>query len=180
MKRFVIFIGLIISASVLFAQGNDENKTQSRKEKRRIEAEKLFQLTKEMLDNKDFVLETDFLQDRHGYRVPVVSNINFVAVDSTEAIIQIGSNWRIGANGVGGVTAKGQITKWELKENDKSKTFTLRINVMTPIGIYDLFFDIGASGQSTALLTGLSSGSLTFDGNLVPHAKSSIYVGRSL
>ena len=39
-----------------------------------------------MLDNKDFVLESDFLQDRYGNRILVNSTINFVAVDSTDAI----------------------------------------------------------------------------------------------
>ena len=180
MKRLVIIFTLIISASFLFGQENDKNATLTKKEKRKAELEKNFELTKQMLENKDFVLETNFLQDRYGFRVPVVSMINFVSVDSTQAVIQIGSNSRIGPNGVGGVTAKGDITKWELTENPKNKTFTLRMNVMTSIGIYDLFFDIGASGQSSALLTGLSAGRLTFDGNLVPHSKSSIYVGRSL
>lgn len=180
MKRFVFFFALIISSSFLFAGENGENSTQTKKEKRKAELEKNFQLTKQMIDNKDFVLESDFLQDRYGYRIPVVSMINFVSVDSTKATIQIGSNWGVGPNGVGGVTAKGEITKWELTENDKSKSFTLRINVMTSIGIYDLFFNIGASGQSTARLTGLRSGQLTFDGNIVPHEKSSVFVGRSL
>lgn len=180
MKRLVLLFALVISASFLFAQVNNENSGLSRKEKRKAEIEKNFQLTRQMLENKNFVLETNWLQDRYGFRVPVVSMINFVSVDSTKAIIQIGSNSRIGPNGVGGVTARGDITKWELNENEKNKTFTLRINVMTPIGIYDLFFDIGASGQSTALLTGLSSGRLTFDGNLVPHSKASVYVGRSI
>lgn len=180
MKRLVLIFALIISTSFLFGQVNDENSALTKKDKRKAELEKNYELTRQMLENKDFVLETNFLQDRYGFRVPVVSMINFVAVDSTQAVIQIGSNSRIGPNGVGGVTAKGNITKWELTENPKNKTFTLRMNVMTSIGIYDLFFDISASGQSSALLTGLSSGRLTFDGNLVPHAKSSIYVGRSL
>jgi hypothetical protein len=180
MKRLVIFIVFIISTGFLFAQGNDENSTLSRKEKRKAEAEKQFELTKQMLENKSFVLESYYLQDRYGNRIPVMSDINFVAIDSTEAIIQIGSNWRIGPNGVGGVTAKGQITKWELSENEKNQTFTLRMNVMTPIGFYDLMFSILGSGKGTALLTGLRSGRLTFDGDLVPWSDSSIYVGRSL
>lgn len=180
MKKLAFFFGLIVSASLLFAQGKDESSELTKKEKREAEIEKHFQLTKQMLENKDFVLESDFLQDRYGYRVPVVSTINFVAVDSTEAIIQIGSNSRVGPNGVGGITARGPVTKWELTVNEKNKTFTLRINVMTAIGIYDLFFSIGASGQGTAMLTGLRSGRLTFDGNLVPWSESSIYVGRSL
>ena len=51
---------------------------------------------------------------------------------------------------------------------------------MTPIGIYDLFMDVSASGRSTALLTGLSAGRLKFDGDLVTNEQSGIYVGRSL
>lgn len=180
MKRLAFFFGFIISAHVIFAQGNDENSALTRKEKRKAELEKHFELTKQMIDKKSFVLESDFLQDRYGNRVQVMSDINFIAVDSTEATIQIGSNWRIGPNGVGGITAKGRITDWKLSENEKNKTFTLRMNVMTPIGIYDLFFSISPSGKGTALLTGLRSGSLTFDGNLVPWADSSIYVGHTL
>jgi len=180
MKRLILFFGLIISASILFAQGNDENATLTKKEKRNAELEKEFQLTKSMLENKDFVLETDYLQDRYGNRVLVNSTINFVAVDSTEAIIQIGSNFRIGPNGVGGVTAKGKITKWELTENQKSKAFTLSMNVMTTIGIYDLVINIGASGRGSATLTGMRSGRLTFDGNLVPWEESSVFVGQHL
>jgi len=180
MKRFVVFIALIISACILFAQGNDENAVPTKKEKRNAELEKDFQLTKSMLENKDFVLETNFLQDRYGYRIPVNSTINFVSVDSTEAIIQIGSNFRIGPNGVGGVTAKGRINKWELTVDQKHKAFTLRMNVMTTIGIYDLFINIAASGRGTATLTGMTSGRLTFDGDLVPLEKSSVFVGQHL
>lgn len=180
MKRLVVFLSLIISASILFAQGNDENAVLTKKEKRNVELEKEFQFTKSMLENKDFVLETDYLQDRYGNRILVNSTINFVSVDSTEAIIQIGSNFRLGPNGVGGVTAKGRINKWELTEDQKHKAFTLSLNVMTTIGIYDLFINISASGRGSATLTGMTSGRLTFDGDLVPWEKSSVFVGQHL
>ena len=114
-------------------------------------------------------------------RLPWVSNgINFVSVDSTEAIIQVGSNYRIGANGVGGVTAKGKITSWKFTEYKKKNYFGLRINVLTPIGIYDLYFSISPSGQATAQLTGLTAGRLTFDGNIVPWENLTVYEGHSL
>jgi len=180
MKRLILVFVLIISTSILFAQEKNENSGLSKKEARKAELEKNFQKIKGMLENRDFVLESDFLIDRYGNRVPVVSSINFVSVDSTKAIIQIGSTTRIGPNGVGGVTAKGDITTYELTQNNKNKSFSLRINVMTPIGIYDLFMDVSASGRSTALLTGLSAGRLKFDGDLVPNEQSGIYVGRSL
>lgn len=180
MKKIVLFLGLIISASLLFAQGNDENPALTKKQKRAAEFEKQYQATKSMLENKNFVLESDYLQDRWGNRIPVSSNINFVAVDSALAIIQIGSNFRIGPNGVGGITAKGRISNWELVAEEKTKSFDLRMTVMTPIGIYDLIFFVSGSGGATASLTGLRAGRLTFDGDLVPWEDSSVFVGQSL
>lgn len=180
MKKLVLFLVFVISVSGLFAQGKDENSYLTRKEKRQAEIDQEYQLTKNMLENKDFVLESNSLQDRFGNRVEVSSNINFVAVDSTKAIIQIGSNWRMGFNGVGGVTAKGTITKWKLTENDKSKSFGLQLTVMTNIGFYDVYFNVNASGRADALLTGMTDGRLTFNGNLVPWEDSSVYVGQSL
>lgn len=180
MKRILLILALVVSASFLFAQNTDENSSLTRKQKRAAQIEKEFQATKQMLENKDFVLESFALQNRYGYRIEVSSNLNFVAVDSTEAIIQIGSNYRLGPNGVGGVTARGPITKWNLKEDPKTKSFNLQLTVMTKIGFYDLSLNISADGRADALLTGLSSGRLTFNGNLVPWQESSVYVGTSL
>ncbi len=141
--------------------------------------ENQYQFNKYMLDNKQFVLQANYLQNQYGVRRFVSSSINFVKVDSTTAVIQIGSNYRLGVNGVGGVTAKGKITSWKLSEDPKSESFTLFINVMTSIGIYDLMFNIYSNGHSTALLTGLTAGQLTFDGDIVPISESSVYEGTS-
>lgn len=180
MKKLVIFLIFILSANFIIGQTKEEGSSLSKREKRKAKIEKQYQSTKEMLENKSFVLEANTLQDRYGNRVIVSSGINFVSVDSTEAIIQVGSNYRMGANGVGGVTAKGQISNWKIKENKKNKTFYVRMNVMSPIGIYDVNFSISASGKATAQLTGLSAGQLTFDGDIVPWDQSTVYVGNSL
>ena len=179
MKNIIIML-LFILPNVIIAQTSVENSGTTRKERRNEEMQKQYVLNKDMLENRNFVLEADYLQDRYGNRVFVNSTINFVAVDSTTAIIQIGSNMGIGPNGVGGITAKGKITSWELRENKKQKSFNLTINVMTSIGIYDLHFLIGPSKNATANLTGLSAGQLTFDGYLVPYTESSVFEGQSL
>ena len=167
--------------SGIYAQEKTNDKKAARQEKRKVAMEAQSQLTQAMLDNKNFVLETDFLQNSYGDRVPVNSTLNFVKVDSSTAVIQIGSDYGMGANGVGGVTAKGKITNWNLKENAKKNSYSLSMSVMTPIGIYDLQFLISpSSGQATARLTGMRSGSLTFDGKMVPTEMASIYEGTSL
>jgi len=178
MKKIIAILLVVFSASSLFAQ--QETSTLTKKEQREIEIEQQYELTKLMLENKQFVLEADFLQGRFGSRVFVNSTINFIAVDSTEATLQIGSNWRVGPNGVGGVTAQGRITKWELTENEKKNTFHIAMNVMTSIGIYDVRFLIGADGRTSARLTGLRPGQLTFDGDLVPLEESTVFEGQSI
>lgn len=179
MKKLTLILAFVVSAVFLYAQ-TDNNSFLTKKERRQAQLEKEYQATKQMLDNKDFVLESYALQNRWGFQRQVSSNLNFVAVDSTEAIIQVGSNSRIGPNGVGGVTARGPITKWKLYQNPKSKSFNLQMTVMTKIGFYDLNFNISADGTANAMLTGLTSGQLNFQGNLVPWSDSSVYVGTSL
>ena len=180
MKKTIIILLLAFASGVLFAQQSGQRVMLTAKEKKDSIAESQYQLNKYMLENRDFVLEANYLQDRRGNRRIVNSTINFVAIDSTTAIIQVGSDYRNGPNGVGGVTAKGKITRWVLTENKKQKSFNLSINVMTSIGFYDLFFSIGSWGESTARLTGLSAGELTFEGNVEPYSASRVYEGRSL
>lgn len=180
MKKLFIFLVFIMSAYLIIGQTKDDNSTLSKREKRKARTEKEYQIVKDMIENKSFVLEANTLQNKYGNRVIVSPGLNFVSVDSTEAIIQIGSNSRLGANGVGGVTAKGQISNWQINENKKNKTFNIRMNVMSPIGIYDVFFSISSSGKATALLTGLTAGQLTFNGDVVPWDQSTVYVGNSL
>jgi len=178
-KKLIIFLAFVIFVNMIYAQVNDNNSL-SRKEKREAKTEKEYQLIKELLQNKSFVLEANTLQDKRGRRIIVSKELNFVSVDSTEAVIQIGSNYRVGPNGVGGVTAKGRITNWEVKENQKSNRFDVRMNVMSQIGIYDVYFSVSSSGKAMAHLTGLTSGHLVFDGDIVPCSESSVYEGSSL
>jgi len=181
MKKVVLILAFAFSTSLIFAQGSRQDSAMIRKEKRKAEIEKQYQLTKEMVESKNFVLESDFLQNRYGYRFWVSPVINFVKVEpNNEAVIQIGSDYRIGANGVGGVTAKGRITQWKVTQNKKNKTFDVTMFVSTPIGHYDVYFSILPSGQAIARLSGIYGGRLTFDGDLVSADESSVYEGWSL
>ena len=180
MKKIIIILVIAILPIGIIAQTADQNLAMTKKEKRNVEIEKQYQLNKYMVENRDFVLEADRLQDRRGNLANVSSTINFVAVDSATAIIQIGSNYRFGPNGVGGVTAKGKISNWKLVENQKQKSFSLSFNVMTSIGIYDLYFMIVPSNSSSARLTGLRAGELTFIGNMIPYSESGVFEGQSL
>jgi hypothetical protein len=179
MKKIIISLIFSILSNLAFAHKADKSAAVSGKEKRIAEMEKQFEINKLMLENRDFVLQADYLQDRWGDRVYVNSMINYLAVDSKTAVIQTGSDYRLGRNGVGGITAKGRISNWKLSENKKQKTFNLSFTVTTNIGVYDLQFMIGPSDYSTARLTGIRAGQLTFAGDLVPYSESSVFEGQS-
>ncbi len=179
MKKILFIVLIAFSANFVFAQQQDNSKM-TKKEKRQAELQQQYEMTKGMIEDRNFVLESDFLQDRYGNRVFVNSTINFVMVNGDTAVIQIGSNHGLGPNGVGGVTAKGKITKWEIKENKKKKTFYLTMNMMSSIGIYDVSFSVGPTGQATAYLSGIRAGKLIFDGDLVQLEDSSVFEGQSI
>jgi hypothetical protein len=180
MKRLVIILALVVSAGFVFGQNQKEDSTLTKKERKQAEMQQRYLETKYMLENNSFVIETDYLSDRYGNRVPVSSTINFVMVDDSTGVIQIGSNHRLGANGVGGVTAKGEITQYELTEDEDNKSFYLHMRVMTAIGIYDLGINVSGYGNATARLTGLRAGQLTFAGDIKPLEESIVYEGYSL
>ncbi len=178
-KHLIIAVVVVLNSNGIFAQTDNNSANMNRKEKRSVEREHFYQLTKERLHNRSFVLETDFLQNRNGIRVPVNSTINFIMVDTNESIIQIGSTSGIGYNGVGGITVSGRITKWKLKENEEKKTFDLVMHTFTSVGSYDVNMSVGP-GVATARLTGLQAGNLTFNGSVVALESSVVYEGNSL
>ena len=180
-KVFILVIALFL-ANTLSAQENtpQEQATKSKKEKK-AEKEamqtKQFEETYAMLNGKQFVLEADYLADAKGQQISVNSNLNFILVDSNTAVIQVGKNVGVGANGVGGRTAKGKITSYQFDKNDKKKSFNIQMNVDTPIGFFSVSMFIPAGSKTTATVT---PDKVNLIGKLVPLDKSIVHEGWSL
>jgi hypothetical protein len=118
-----------------------------------------------LLDRKTFVLEADYLQDRYGYQVPVNSDINFILVDIKKVVLQTGNNFNSGYNGVGGVTAEGNIQNFKVQKNFKNLSYTISFSVMTNVGIYDVFMNIFSDGRAKATISGSYGGRLSWSGD---------------
>lgn len=151
---------------------------QEKKDLKRAELNANFQAIDTLLERKTFVLEADFLQNQYGDQVPVTSVLNFILVDSSKAVLQTGSNNSSGYNGVGGVTAEGNIQSYKVIKEPKNLSYSVRFSVMTNIGIYDVFMTIGADTNAKATITGLSRGQLTWDGRFQNLYNSDVYKGR--
>lgn len=185
MKRLLIILGIVLLAGfntipVLAGFDADTLKTKSKKEIRAAEREKEYRSVHRLVNSRRFVLEADYIYNQYGDRIPVTPTINFIMLDSAQIVMQYGSGTGVGANGVGGATAAGKVTRWELHANDKKQTIDVRISAHTPIGSYDIYLYTDGSGRATARVTGLRPGQLNYDGRIVPLQMSKVYKGQHL
>ena len=186
MKNFIISLALVFFFAGAYAQeievkeglNKAEQKKYLKKERKRQKLAELEQNKKElleMLDTRQFVLEATFLSGKRGVLVPVASNLNFFTVDSSKSVMQIGNVSAVGYNGVGGITEEGNVTRYDITETKSG--YSVRIYMMGNLGTYTIFLNASAAGRSTARVTGLTGGVLTFHGDIVPTYKSTVYQG---
>lgn len=154
---------------------NKELKREQKAEEEALQAE----LVHLMVQYRRFVLEADQLKDKRGNTTHVVSTINFVAVDSINGVLQVGSNSYVGRNGVGGITVEGPISNYKSTYNEKSRTYSVSYVIMTRTGTYDVIMTVFPSGRADATIGSAWPGKLNYVGNLVPPAASRVYKGSS-
>jgi hypothetical protein len=153
---------------------------QKQKEAREKEREKNIEMTSQMVSLQRFVLEADYLSNKYGIRIPVSRNINFIMVDSLDATLQTGSAYSMGFNGVGGETVTGRVTKYDYGMTGRNKdTYSIRMVVLSSVGVYDITLLINPEGYADASLRGNWSGQLNYHGRLVPLGLSKVYTGHT-
>jgi len=152
---------------------------QERKEVRKAQMAANFHILDSLLNAKSFVLEADYLQNGYGYRVPVVSGLNFIKVDNLKGVLQTGSDFRVGYNGVGGVTAEGSIGSWKIDKNLKALSHTVQFTLLTQLGYYDVLMTISSDNHATATIKGSTRGQLTWDGHLETIDNARVFKGHN-
>lgn len=190
MKTLTVLLSLLFFTGISFAQEEQvytrkELKTikkEERKAQQKARDEENRKLTDLMLKSHRFVLEADYLSNGKGQRMLVQSNLNFIAIDSIEATIQLARVSGVGYNGVGGITVDGRVTKYDLKviQGKKDSSYTLTVFIMTSLGTYDITFMISSTGTTDATIRGTTTGQIRYNGHLVPIGVSRVYKGRSI
>ena len=163
----VLLTLVFLSVSVL---GNAQEKSMDKrikKEKRKAELKANYAALDSMLENRSFVLEAYYLANKYGnFRIPVSPNVNFIRVNSQKGVLQTGVNSDLGYNGVGGVTAEGNISGWKIEKDSKRLSHFLRFNIHTAIGTYDIALSVTADNHARAVISGLGPGQLIYEGQL--------------
>ena len=184
MKRLTFYTGILFLTMIFLGISgksySQETKLtrQEQKEARKAFLYANFQAIDTLLQRRSIVLEADFLSNQYGNRIPVSSALNFIKVEPDDVILQTGSNFGQGYNGVGGVTAEGHLNSWKITKDAKHLSYTLRFNVTTNIGSYDVFMTIGANNTANATISGLTMGKLVYDGRIKAVYNSSVYKGQ--
>lgn len=176
-----ISLFLIFGLIWICQNGNAQDRKltrQERKEVRKAQMTANFYVLDSLLNSKSFVLEADYLQNKYGDRIPVVSNLNFIKVDGSYGILQTGSIAGLGYNGVGGVTAEGSLGSWEINKDPKKLSYNLRFSLFTNLGQYDIFMTVRSDNQATATISGLGPGKLTWEGHLETIKNSRVFKGQ--
>jgi hypothetical protein len=180
---FILCLGIslfYIGTNVAISQNTKKLSKKERKEALEKEREINLQKTLNLVNRLNFVLKTDYLLDKQGSQVAVDSKINFILVDTTNAVIQIGSGYDVGDNGVGGITAEGKMTDWKIRVNNKHKSIYFSFNLSTLKYRFNVVILIDSDGKSKAYLSSMQKGSsISFIGTIVPLRGSGIYKGSS-
>lgn len=174
----LIFLGISLSG---YSQDFSRDQKLTRKEKKEAREAQLFANFKAidtLIQNKTFVIEANFLQNRYGSNVPVMSNINFIKVNPDQVVLQTGSSMAYGYNGVGGVTAEGALSNYKVYANEKNLNHVVTFTTVTDIGTYDIRMMVSADATVTATITGLTRGNITYKGNLVAPYNSRVFKGQ--
>jgi hypothetical protein len=190
MKKLVFILGMFVLPILLYSQSeqkepdkNDQKeiKKEKRKAERQAKEDSIKQVVNYMVENRSFVLEADYIAGRSGERVPVNSTINFIRVDSAEAVIQLGSPTGLGSNGVGGITVDGSISRYELSKNETKRgvSYTVTLFVNTNLGTYDIVLWIAQDGNTSATIRGTTAGQLSYSGHIVPIGMSNTFKGHA-
>lgn len=184
MRKLILVLSLLFISCLLPAQETTKDTLSKQEVRARKKAEKEAKTQREfeelyqLIENRSFVLEAEYLSITRAGKINVRFMINFVMIDSAEAVFQYGFDGRNTWNGSGGATYRGEIVEYSLTKNDKRCSVSLRMEVSTNFGAFEILFSIVSAESATAWVSG-PYGSLGYEGRIVSLKKTSVHVGQS-
>ena len=186
MRKFTLFIFFSLFVCGLIAQetmNNSQNKSEIKtkiKEEKESKIKKQFEDLYQILSDRSFVCEIN--KENFGDNYYTVNPmLNFIMVDSTEAMVQITQNNGSGINGFGGVTAKAPTAKYKLTKNEKRKSCNLTMIISTvQTGYFEVQLSISSSGNAYANCSYGFNGiyKFGFEGKIVKLMDSNVLKGQ--
>lgn len=181
-KILFLVLVLILSAQTTWAQSDlqDQRKIEKAEKKRLKEEErqKSQELAMALAKEKAYVLEATTLTGRYR-QYQVSPSTNFVKIEGDQIVVQTADNFRIGYNGLGGVTINGTIHDYEVTESKNGVMVNIRFSDPV-LGHSTLNMSIYGNGQARATVLGNWGGRATFHGQLISLEEARVYKGQSI
>lgn len=175
-KPLFLLLICVFSSLSLFAQ----KPTRAEKKALRLAAaSKEYQLLKEQVKSRQFVLKASQFYTKENAIHQLSPDINFILLKEDQGTIQLNFQGVSGWNGIGGYTLEGQATNLKIKYNDKRQRIFLSMNIQDRANTYFVTFDINSNGRTMANIQGLGKGQMSFGGQLVSLQASEIFKGMS-
>ena len=173
-KIFAVAFMLLISLSLY---GQQETRKE-RKEREKREQEALFEVSKALANDSTFLIQGERVVLRGGETEYVQGTTNFVKISKETGVLQVAPIFSSdpGANGLGGITVKGRVTRYEVKE--KGKNLYMKVNLQGTYVNAEMTINIYGSNNATVNVAGQFSGqAFTMYGKLIPLGQEFIYEG---
>lgn len=190
MRKYLFMLAAVM---LLAASANSQYYNQktaeklSKKEQRMLRKEenrKAFELNKaigkNLIENRDFVLQADRLSSKTGPIVAVSRQTNFIMINGEDMVIQYGlNNAQIGLNGVGGITLEGKIKNFEAKDRGEGKPFMVNVQFYTPYlnGIATVQINVKGNRADATLMT--QGRQLNFEGGFASQEQSGVALAKT-
>lgn len=189
MKRLsyvlLVILALVSLNSIAIAQTNKDDKKAAKEVRKALAAEQEkaeFEIAKQALTDRKFVIEADQLQLPDGLVINVSSTINFISMNNDKVSVQVAANqYRPLQNGIGGFTVDGNISNLEMKTTKKGISI-MKFNVMGVAisAMVDIQMIGGGNKVTAKIYPNFNSNTLTMTGKVIPLEQSSVYKGRSI
>lgn len=184
MQKFLFILTFLTFLCSVHAQEEALSKREMRKIARQMKREQEKEINDlkitrvyNLLESRKFVLEADYLSSLGTSKTPVNSTLNFILLDSTEAVVQVGSHDHIGYNGLGGITLEGYVRDYEVSKTNNSKAVKVSLVLSGMGSSYDVFISVNPDGNATASITGYTGGNIMFHGRVMTKKESFIDKG---
>ncbi len=186
MKNLVIILSTVLFSPVIVVNGQAREKDprQEAYEKKKEKKAEEFRLQKEELTqlaiDRNLVLEATALYGRHASNVTVGPN-NYIMIDSADFVLQTSSPNQIGQNGMGGVTIRGAVTSYNVKEGVGKKPTTVTAQISTfGLGNATLTMRLHDSKNSQATFMTVAGQTITLSGPVTSVEESNVFQGMRL
>jgi len=191
MKKIIFLICLCLVMDLSYSQKVSPveskpavaiSEKQQKIEQKKAQKEAAAKMMEELILNRQFILEVNFIKDQSGNllntaaRVNVSSSQNYIAINMNKVVLQLApsqyqtSNWPFGDFALNGVIS--QYSFRELKRPDEG--YIVRYHTDGRIGTYDITYNIAPNGKATLRLESNSGINFNLEGIILPLNKSKV------